>query len=62
METKAEPEREFSRCEACNSDLGGMKMDAPLYCISCIEEMEKLNMSPKKYGRHRGLSGTLGKK
>lgn len=52
----------FSRCETCNSDLGGVKMYAPLYCVPCIEEMEKLNMSPKKYKRYREISETLGKR
>ncbi|MBI2143394.1 hypothetical protein HYU20_03565 [Candidatus Woesearchaeota archaeon] len=48
----------FSRCEACGADLGSVRMDAPLYCISCIEDMEKLSMSPKKYKRYRELKQT----
>lgn len=52
----------FSRCEACNAELTGVKMDAPLYCIPCIEEMERLKMSQKRYGKFRVLSETLGKK
>ncbi|MBI2580269.1 hypothetical protein HYV85_00495 [Candidatus Woesearchaeota archaeon] len=49
----------FSRCEACGTDLGSVRMDAPLYCISCIESMERLNMSPKRYRRYRELKETL---
>lgn len=54
--------QKFSRCEACNEGLGNIKMDAPLYCIPCIENMERLNMSPKKYRRYRELRETLGRK
>lgn len=43
---------EFSRCEACNAELAPLKMDAPLYCISCIEEMTQLGMTPKQYRKH----------
>ena len=50
------------RCETCNSGLGSLKMNTPLYCIPCIEEMDKLNMSPKRYGKHRGLLGISAKK
>ena len=55
------PEK-FSRCEICRAGLGNIKLDTPLYCTSCIEEMEKLSMSPKKYKRYRELKETLGKK
>ncbi len=50
---------EFSRCETCNAELASLKMDAPLYCIPCIEEMGKLRMSPKRYRKRRGLSKAL---
>ncbi|MBI3037149.1 hypothetical protein HYY73_05385 [Candidatus Woesearchaeota archaeon] len=59
MSVKA-PDR-FSRCETCNADLGSVRMDAPLYCISCIEEMEKLGMSLKRYKRYRELRESLPK-
>ena len=62
MKIKAELEKKFSRCETCNSDLGSVKMDTPLYCIPCIEEMDKLNMSQKRYRKYRELQETLGKK
>lgn len=54
------PER-FSRCEVCRAGLGNIKLDTPLYCIACIEDMENLSMSPKKYKRYRELRGTLSK-
>lgn len=62
MEIKAELDRKFSLCETCNSDLGGVKMNAPLYCIPCIEEMNRLRMGPNRYRKHRELRGTLRKK
>lgn len=52
----------FSSCEVCKAGLGSVRMNAPLYCISCIEEMEKLSMSPKRYRKYRELRETLGKK
>ncbi len=69
MEIKAELEKSpsrnsdlgFSLCETCNSDLGRVKMDAPLYCISCIEEMDRLSMTPKRYRKHRELRETFRK-
>ena len=52
-------DEKFSRCEICSADLGSITMDAPLYCISCIEDMERLNMSPKRYRRYREIKETL---
>ena len=60
MEAKI-PEK-FSHCEVCKAGLGSVRMDTPLYCISCIEEMEKLGMSPRRYRKYRELRETLGKK
>lgn len=51
--------KKYSRCEICNADLGNVQMDTPLYCTACIEEMEKLNMSPKRYKKYRELSESL---
>ncbi len=62
MGTKLGPDKKFSRCETCSADLGSVRMDAPLYCISCIEEMEKLNMSPKRYEKYKELKETIGGK
>ncbi len=55
------PEK-YSHCEICNADLGNVQMDTPLYCTACIEEMEKLSISPKRYKKYRELQETLGKK
>ena len=62
MAVKSELEKNFSLCEVCRAGLGNLRMDTPLYCIPCIEEMEKLNMSPKRYRRYRELKETFGKK
>ena len=59
MAVRSELEKKFSKCEVCQAGLGSLRMDTPLYCISCIEEMEKLNMSPKRYRRYRELKGDL---
>jgi hypothetical protein len=40
---------QLKKCDICNADLGEVKMDTPLYCTNCMEEMEKLNMSPQRY-------------
>ena len=50
---------EFSQCDICRADLGKVKMDTPLYCTACIEEMERLSMSPKRYRKHRELKEIL---
>ena len=50
-----------SQCDICRAELGNVKMDTPLYCISCIEGIERLNMSPKRYRKHRELEKALGK-
>ncbi len=62
MAVKNKLEEKFSLCEVCQAGLGNLRMDTPLYCISCIEEMEKLNMSLKKYRKYREIQETLGKK
>ncbi|MBI2550288.1 hypothetical protein HYV83_03865 [Candidatus Woesearchaeota archaeon] len=54
--------KKYSRCEICTADLGNIKLDTPLYCTACIEEMEKLGMSPKRYRKYRELRETLAKK
>ncbi len=54
--------KKYSRCEICNADLGNVQMDTPFYCTVCIEEMEKLKMSLKRYKKYRELMETLGKK
>lgn len=46
-------------CDICGVGLGDANMHALVYCIPCIEEMEKLGMSPKKYKKHRGLKDSL---
>lgn len=51
--------KKYSRCEVCKADLGNVQMDTPLYCTNCIEEMERLNMSPKRYRKYRELGETL---
>ncbi len=37
------------------ADLGNVSMDAPLYCIACIGEMERLHMGTKQYRKYRKL-------
>ncbi|MBI2176630.1 hypothetical protein HYU40_04790 [Candidatus Woesearchaeota archaeon] len=59
MEAQGGQEKNFSRCEICRAELGSLNLDTPLYCVPCIEEMEKLSMSPKRYRRHRELSEAL---
>ncbi|MAG15822.1 hypothetical protein CMO88_02060 [Candidatus Woesearchaeota archaeon] len=52
--------KKYKKCEICNSeDMGKVDFDSPLYCKSCITEMEKLSMSPKKYTQYRELRETL---
>ena len=51
--------QDMCSCSICGSELGNIKLNAPLYCIPCIEEMGRLNMSPKKYRRYRELKETL---
>ena len=48
-------------CDACGAELGKVMPHTPVYCISCIEEMEKLNMGPKRFKKYRELKETLGK-
>ena len=55
------PEK-FNYCDICRADLGNIKLDTPLYCTSCIEEMEKLSMNPKRYKKYMEIKETLGKK
>jgi len=46
----------MSKCETCQKELA-INLDSPLYCISCIEEMDRLGMTPKQYRKHRELEG-----
>ena len=39
----------FSKCEICGSGIGSFSYDSPLYCGSCIAEMEKLSLSPENF-------------
>ena len=59
MAVKSELEKRLSHCEVCKAGLGNLRMDTPLYCISCIEDMERLGMGPERYGRYRKLKGDL---
>ena len=57
-----DPEKEkFSKCEICGSGIGSFSYDSPLYCGSCIAEMEKFSLSPEKYKEYRELRETLKK-
>ena len=52
----------YKKCEICGStDMGKVDFDSPLYCKQCIAGMEKLSMSPEKYGQYRELKETLKK-
>ena len=44
---------EKGSCDACGAHLGKVKLHMPVYCIPCIEEMEKLNMSPNRYKKYK---------
>lgn len=57
---KADIEK-FRKCEVCGADMGRIDFDTPVYCNSCISEMERLSMSPKKFIRYRELKETLKK-
>lgn len=48
----------YSKCEACSAEMG-VKMEFPIYCVSCIEEMERLNLSVAKFRKHRQSSASL---
>ena len=50
------------QCDVCGSELGEVSGHGPVYCIPCIEEMDKLNMSQKRYKKYREVQETLGKK
>ena len=52
----------YKKCEICSgTDMGKVDFDSPLYCKSCIIEMEKRSMSPDRYKKYRELSETLKK-
>ena len=53
--------KDFETCEICGAELGAVSDDSPLYCVKCIEEMEKLSLSPEKYKKYRELQETLHK-
>ncbi len=42
-----------SFCESCSASLGNTLMDVQVYCIPCIEEMERLGMSPGQYRKSK---------
>jgi hypothetical protein len=48
----------FDKCEICGASIFS-EGDSPLYCPSCIAQMEKLDMSPKKYKKYIELKDTL---
>ncbi len=43
----------FSRCEICQKGLGNIRLDSPLYCIPCVEQMERSGINSKRYGKQR---------
>ncbi|MFH1182470.1 MAG: hypothetical protein V1702_05920 [Candidatus Woesearchaeota archaeon] len=53
--------KSFDKCEICGASIPS-EGDSPLYCKTCIGEMEKLSLSPPKYRKYRELSETLKKK
>lgn len=58
---KADVEK-YKKCEICGSkDMGKVDFDSPLYCKTCIAEMERLSMGPVKYVKYRELKETMQK-
>ncbi|MBI3034658.1 hypothetical protein HYY72_05870 [Candidatus Woesearchaeota archaeon] len=53
---------DFAECDICGCNVSRLDFDSPLYCDKCIEEMERLEMSPKKYMKYLELRGSLGDK
>ena len=52
---------EVNKCEICNAGLEKVEYDSPVYCGTCIEEMEKRSMTPERYVKFRELKETLKK-
>lgn len=50
---------DVTHCEICNTQLDENKPDSPVFCDKCIEEMEKLSLSPEKYKEYKELRETL---
>jgi hypothetical protein len=48
----------IDKCEICGASISS-ESDSPLYCKACVEQMEKLNLSPKKYTKYRELKETF---
>ncbi len=44
-----------SLCDACGAELALANLHLPVYCIPCVEDMERLKMSPKQYRKHMGV-------
>ncbi len=53
--------KDFESCEICKEKVSKLEFDSPLYCEKCITEMEKLDLSPKKYMKYLELKGSLNK-
>ena len=49
---------ENSHCDVCGTSLGKVNVHAKVYCIPCIEEMERLGMGPNKYRKHKAQAAS----
>ncbi|MBI2574291.1 hypothetical protein HYV82_00200 [Candidatus Woesearchaeota archaeon] len=54
-----EHSKDFVACEVCDAPVSKLEYDSPLYCDKCIAEMEKRDMSPRKYRKYLELKDTL---
>ena len=51
----------YKKCEICGADMGKIDFDTPVYCTSCIDEMENRSMTPEQYKQFRELKETIKK-
>ncbi len=51
--------KDFENCDICSSKVAVLEYDSPLFCEKCISEMEKMDLSPKKYRKYLELKGIL---
>lgn len=58
---KYEHSHDFEDCDICGAKVTKLEFDSPLYCDKCIAEMEKLEMTPRKYGKYLELKGDFSK-
>lgn len=56
-----EHSKDFATCDICSAQVSKLEYDSPLYCDKCIAEMEKKDMSPKKYIKYLELKESLAK-